>query len=203
MRPFETWEDVEGLAAEMGDWGPAVCFAAATGLRPEELFALERRDLDRSGAVVLVRRVYTRALRVREGGKTDRSVRRVPLSDRALAALDELAIRIDTPLVFPRKDGEHVNQASWRRDEWKPAMRAWLLADPGRVERRPYDLRHTYASFQIAAGVTTFYLARFMGTSLAQIDRTYGHLLPDSEDYVRELQNAWEREQDERKAETQ
>jgi hypothetical protein len=26
-----------------------------------------------------------------------------------------------------------------------------------------------------------------MGTSVAQIDATYGHLLPDSEDYLRDL----------------
>jgi hypothetical protein len=36
-------------------------------------------------------------------------------------------------------------------------------------------------------GVQLFYLARIMGTSVAQIDDTYGHLLPDSEDYLRGL----------------
>lgn len=46
--------------------------------------------------------------------------------------------------------------------------------------RPPYALRHTFASFSIAAGVSLFELARFMGTSVEQIDRTYGHLLPDS-----------------------
>lgn len=32
-----------------------------------------------------------------------------------------------------------------------------------------------------------FYLARIMGTSVQMIDQTYGHLLPDSEDYLRGL----------------
>ena len=41
--------------------------------------------------------------------------------------------------------------------------------------------------FMIAGGVQLFYLARIMGTSVAQIDATYGHLLPDSEDYLRGL----------------
>jgi hypothetical protein len=31
-----------------------------------------------------------------------------------------------------------------------------------------------------AAGVSLFELARFMGTSVEQIDETYGHLLPDA-----------------------
>ncbi len=51
--------------------------------------------------------------------------------------------------------------------------------------RTPYSLRHTYAAFSIAAGVSLFELARFMGTSVEQIDRTYGHLLPDSIDRTR------------------
>lgn len=50
----------------------------------------------------------------------------------------------------------------------------------GLVHRSPYALRHTFASFAIAAGVSLFELARFMGTSVDQIDKTYGHLLPDS-----------------------
>jgi hypothetical protein len=32
-----------------------------------------------------------------------------------------------------------------------------------------------------------FYLSRIMGTSAAQIDSTYGHLVPDSEEYLRGL----------------
>jgi integrase len=47
----------------------------------------------------------------------------------------------------------------------------------GLEHRSPYALRHTYATFAIAAGVSLFELARFMGTSVEQIDRTYGHLL--------------------------
>ena len=58
-------------------------------------------------------------------------------------------------------------------DEWTPAVRA-----AGLEHRSPYALRHTYATFAIAAGVSLFELARFMGTSVDQIDRTYGHLLP-------------------------
>jgi integrase len=51
--------------------------------------------------------------------------------------------------------------------------------------RSPYALRHTFATFGIAAGVALFELARFMGTSVEQIARTYGHLLPDSIDRAR------------------
>src|ERR671931_1792638 len=50
-RPFESWAQIEAVAAQLGRvYGPMVVFAAATGLRPAELFALEQRDLDRAGA---------------------------------------------------------------------------------------------------------------------------------------------------------
>lgn len=55
----------------------------------------------------------------------------------------------------------------------------------GLVHRSPYAMRHTYATFAIAAGVSLFELARFMGTSVEQIDKTYGHLLPDALDRTR------------------
>jgi hypothetical protein len=45
----------------------------------------------------------------------------------------------------------------------------------------------------LAAGVSTFELARLMGTSVAMIDRTYGHFARDSEDSIRARLEAWDR----------
>jgi hypothetical protein len=45
---------------------------------------------------------------------------------------------------------------------------------------------------RIAAGVSLLYLARLMGSSVAQIDKTYAHMLPDSEDYLRGLLDAFD-----------
>jgi integrase len=52
-------------------------------------------------------------------------------------------------------------------------------------------MRHTFATLAIAAGVSLFELARFMGTSVEEIDRTYGHLLPDSIDRARAALDAF------------
>ena len=51
--------------------------------------------------------------------------------------------------------------------------------------RTPYALRHSYAAWMIAAGVGLFDLSRLMGTSVEQLDRTYGHVLADSLDRAR------------------
>ena len=70
--------------------------------------------------------------------------------------------------------------------------------DPAADPVLPLDLfaelakprRHPASRFSDLAGVSLFYLARIMGTSVAQIDATYGHLLPESEDYLRGLLDA-------------
>ena len=86
-----------------------------------------------------------------------------------------------------------MNLHNWRAREWIPAVRAaGFVNEKGKADRRIYDLRHTYATMSLAAGVSLFTLARRMGTSVNMIDRTYGHLAPDAEDYERELLNAWD-----------
>jgi len=59
QQPFESWAQLRSLAGQLGPtFGPMVVFAAATGLRPSELFALEHGDIDRAAGVVQIRRAY-------------------------------------------------------------------------------------------------------------------------------------------------
>jgi integrase len=92
--------------------------------------------------------------------------------------------------VFPAPEGGRVNINNWRNRQWTPALVA-----AGIQHRRIYDLRHTYATWSLAAGVDIFTLARRMGTSVKMIDRTYGHLVAGADVYERELLDAFDEAQ--------
>jgi integrase len=172
IRPY-TFAELDGIACELSaEYEPLPDFAAATGLRPEEWMALERRHVDRRAGVVNVHQTVSDG-EIVELGKTTRSRRQVPLSRRAVAALDRLPLRFDPPLLFAAPEGGLVNLDNFRRREWDPAIEAANIAKPARI----YDLRSTFASNALAAGVTVFELAKIMGTSVRMIERHYGALL--------------------------
>ena len=164
--------------------GPLVLFAAATGIRPGEWIALEHRDIDREAHVIYVRRAYRNG-RVK-CPKTDASVRAVPLQAAALAALDRLPANGRSLLVFPSPHGGYFDLHNFRNRHWKPAQ----LAAGITPARRVYDLRHTFATFALRAGISTFDLSRYMGASLTMIDRHYGHLARDGREHAIKLLDA-------------
>jgi hypothetical protein len=67
------------------------------------------------------------------------------------------------------------------------------VATPARI----YDLRSTFASNALAAGVSVFELARVMGTSVRMIERHYGALLDGAAAGIAGRLNAFEADQDE------
>lgn len=179
LQPF-TRVQIDKLAKELGPvHGPLAIFAAETGLRTNEWTATGRRDIDRSGPAVIVARRFADGV-LTPYPKTQR--RRVPLTARALAAVDALAPRIDSPLLFPAPAGGNISLDNWRTREWYPALEA-----AGIAKRGPYHLRHTFATEALAAGMSIFQLARIMGASVKTIDKHYGHLAHDSEDAIRAL----------------
>ena len=163
-RSFESWLQIEAIAERLSPvYGPMVVFAAATRLRPSELFALEQRDVDRELRVVYVRRAYANG-RLKHT-KTRLSNRAVPLQAIALEMLDRLP-GSENPILFPNARGGRIDFRVFGRRHWKPAQTA------AGVEplRGLYDLRHTYATFALRAGVSVFAVSRFIGSSIAMID---------------------------------
>jgi integrase len=183
-RPFESWEEVEAVAAQLRPaYAAMVIFAAATGPRPSELFGLEWRDVDRDAGVVRVRRAFANG-RLKQT-KTRLSNRAVPLQAKALEALDRLP-RSENEILFSNARSGQIDFRSFGRRHWKPAQRRAGI----QPLRRLYDLRHTYATFALRAGVPVFAVSRFMGSSIAMIDYHYGHLAHDSREHAVSLLDA-------------
>jgi len=177
LLPFSR-EEIDALDAELGPvYGPLVVIVAETGLRTNEWTAAERRDIDRTGPAIVVQRRHADGV-LTPYPKTAR--RRLPLTARAVAALDRIPPRLDTLLLFPAPAGGYIDLDNWRLRAWYPALDA-----AGLFRRGPYQLRHTFATEALAAGISIFELARVMGASVKTIDRHYGHLARDSEESIR------------------
>jgi integrase len=117
--------------------------------------------------------------------KTRLSTRAVPLQAKAIEALDRLPISVN-PILFANARGGRIDFRVFGRRHWPPAQIAAGIAPI----RGLYDLRHTYATFALRAGVPVFAVSRFIGSSIAMIDRHYGHLACDSREHAVALLDA-------------
>lgn len=162
------------------DFALKIRFAAATGLRASEQWALRWQHVDFDGAMV---RVETRVDRYGEEDttKTTAGVREVPMGDGLIAALRELKLRSkwssDTDLVFPNARGRYTSHINILHRKFTP------LFDEVKVEKFTWHgLRHFAVSCWIEAGLTPKTVQTFAGHSSLQVttDR-YGHLFPSDD----------------------
>ena len=133
-------------------------FALSTGARKGEILNLTWSDID-----------WEHGLAVFPDTKND-EVRSALLEGHLLEELQKLSKvpRIDTDLVFPRKDGKAPVEL---RDHWAKAI------DKAEIEDfRFHDLRHTAASYMLGAGVSLGQLAEILGHKTLQMVMRYSHL---------------------------
>jgi integrase len=173
-------------------WTPLVMFLAGTGCRWGEATALTWGDVNTSTtpATVRIEKAWKRAPKgktVLKQPKSRRSLRTVSLTDDVVHALGEPGD--SGSLVFPNRLGRKMDHSSFRHNVWLPtierAQNAELCAEAGVVPLRraptPHDLRHSHASWLIAAGVPLpFVQARLGHESITTTVGTYGHLQPDA-----------------------
>ena len=139
--------------------------------------SLECRDVTLGARVVYVHRSFTKGRL--KCPKTEASRRAVPSQTIALEALEHQPSSQQSALVFPAERGGYLDLHDFRNREWKPVQ----VSAGIEPLRRIYDLRHTFATFALRAGISTFDLSRYMGASLTMIDRHYGHLAGDGREH--------------------
>lgn len=158
-----------------------VLVGVSCGLRPGELAGLYWGDLDERARVLHIRRTWDG----REGRdlvlKTRGSRRSVDIGDQVLAALRRRRQERfgDEPVdpeaaIFVTPTGTRIEVGNFRKNIWVPA-----LLKAGLAYRKPYALRHTFASLQLAQGQSVRYVSEQLGhASPVMTLNVYARYLP-------------------------
>lgn len=131
-----------------------------TGARRNEIVGLQWSEID-----LTRRQIVLPPERTKTGGST--GVHRIHLSDQALEVLAGLK-QAKSAFVFPSTSGTTATgnvQRSWDRVKARAAL-------PG---LRMHDLRHSFASFSLAAGGSLFLVGRALGHTDSRTTERYAH----------------------------
>jgi integrase len=154
--------DVEAIIAHSpGRWRVGLRTLAATGMRVGEAHQLEWQDVDVAGSRFRIRNGKTAAAR------------------RWVAVPDDLMDEIVASTPPDDRTTERRVFSGFTPDVAKNVM-ARACKAAGIVHRHPHDLRHRYASVQIARGVPVTEVAAALGHSRKSLTLdTYSHVLVD------------------------
>lgn len=159
LRYLSTEECDELLNACKPHLRPIVITALNTGMRKEEILSLEwEKHIDlRHGFI---------HLEVTKNGER----REVPMNQTLMAMLKGLVRRIDSPYVFTDNQGRRFNNV---RRSFMSACRCVGIKD-----FRFHDLRHTFASQLVMAGVDITTVKELLGHKTLTMTLRYAHLAP-------------------------
>jgi integrase len=155
-----------------------------TGMRWGEAAALRVQDLTLTGRQPSLR--VARAQKRDENSrnyigptKTPNSRRTIPLPPPLVPQLKaHVAGRPSDDRVFKSRMGNALNHSNVRSMCWLPAL-AKARLNGLTVTPRIHDLRHTYASWHIAAGTDIFTTSRLLGhESTETTTKRYSHVMP-------------------------
>lgn len=169
---------VEAIRAQLtGAHAVFVSVLAYSGMRPGEARALRWGDIG------------GRSINVHEGvnpdgsDKSTKTRRTRPVRLLAPLADDLAAWRLasgkpaDGALVFPRADGKAWTDEDYRNFRARIFKRA--VKDAGVDLGTPYELRHSAASLWLHEGMNAVQVAAWMGHSLAELSKTYAHVIAE------------------------
>lgn len=160
-------DEVGAFVAAVPDRHRAVCWATfLSGVRPGELFALGRADVDRQRQMVYVHQTVNRYGRLEPGLKTthhvhdrERRGRWTLFPPSLIAMVESMPADIDGRL-FPSPRSCYWAHRNFYRNVWEPAQAA------SGTDFTLYDARHTFSSRLIAAGIPLIEVSAWMGHSL-------------------------------------
>ena len=182
--PF-TKDEAELLAAVAAEcypqWHAWLLTGLRTGLRASELLGLQWGDIDWYGRYLRVTRSIVRGMQTTP---KNHQCRRVDLSPQLRAVLRRWRARQSAtwlargktrPVwIFPSSTGTSLDESKMRKAFHQILDRAELH------RRGPHQMRHTFASLLLQAGVPITYVSRQLGHRDSAITlRVYAHWLPE------------------------
>ncbi|MDQ4121967.1 MAG: tyrosine-type recombinase/integrase [Acidobacteriota bacterium] len=159
MRVLSEAEEALYLSAASQPLRDVAILMLETGMRPEEVARIERKNVNLENGYLL-----------NPFGKTKAAKRKIPLSSRAIEVLSNRLGQIEGNWLFP----------SVRGDKSKPIVKLnnahnGALKRSGIEKCRLYDLRHTFATRATESGVDLVTLAALLGHSRVQMVMRYAH----------------------------
>ena len=139
---------------------PMVIVSLNTGVRRGELFNLKWADINLDSAMLTV---------MGEGAKSGET-RHIPLNDDALHALETWGRGEPTEYVFPGENGTRMTSV---RSSWEK-----VLGVANVDHFRWHDMRHTFASRLVIAGVDLNTVRELLGHADMKMTIRYAHLAP-------------------------
>jgi integrase len=157
-------EEIRAFMAHVNARDRGVCWAPVlTGCRPGELLAMHAQEIDRESQMIYLHETVDRYGRLMRGLKgthhiADRDKRgRWTLFPESLTRTAEPA---DDGYLFRSPRGKFWAIRNFYRDVWTPAQ------EHAGVAFTLYDLRHTFASRLLAAGIPVIEVSAWMGHTI-------------------------------------
>ena len=176
--PFSR-DEAEAILADMEKHYPEQVWNMAeawffSGPRTSEVFGLRWPNVDMRSKRYRVSETVVRGEQ-KASTKTD-TERDVLMNSRAAAAFTRQAkhtrVAGESVWLDPRYGEPWGDERAFRRSYWTPTLKRL-----GIRYRRPYNMRHTYATMMLMAGMTPAFCARQLGHSVEMFLRTYSRWL--------------------------
>jgi integrase len=173
--PFTLEETRQLIATCRPDYRDYLTVRAFTGMRTGEVNGLKWTCVDFKRREILVRETFTHGQQ--DKTKTNSSVREIMMSPPVYDALKRLQDQAEDKdgYVFTNRNGQPFDNHNFTNRVWYPLLRYLNFR-----RRRPYQLRHTCATFWLTAGENPLWIARQLGhSSVEMLFRVYARWVND------------------------
>lgn len=170
-------------------------FGFWTGLRLEELFAVQWIDVDFINNTIRIQRALIKRKGYKSNGQrtTNRTeIKGLKTDEKGISKRDVILMPEALKALIDQKShtqlmGEWIFHHPLQNTHWQGTVQFYnrwrpILIKAGVRYRRPYQMRHTWASMMLAAGEDEAWVAKMLGhVDTTMVRKTYRRFIPNGE----------------------